>query len=259
MPTLAKAQLTESETPWLETWDRMYRDLCLNGRPILTAVGFYAEHDLPAPGANLAGHLTEGEEAELRPIASALTVAAAASEAMPSGILIATLKRVSKNPSWFFSGTLPAAIEWIIARNYQRGDEKPATHWRDVWGDQPALFEGQVEVPTESNIARAAISAIFRLQNVQTRGRPYNRANRLLADSLGNIFRPSGQLIVRHREPDMRHGKLIFIEGGPFYDFLNLVLPPLQRHLRERELAPVTVDTIVRLVTEDFRHVKVAR
>jgi hypothetical protein len=252
MPTFSKAQLTESETPWLETWDRMYRDLCQNRGPILTALGFYAEHDLPAPGANPADILTEGEEAELRPIASALTVAAAASEAMTSAILIATLKRISKTPSLFFSGQLPAAVEWIIACNYQRGDEKPATHWRDVWGDQPALFEGQVETPTEANITRAATSAIRRLQNLQKRGRPYNPANRILADGLGVIFRSSGQLIVRRREPYMRHGELAFAEVGPFYDFLNLVLPPLQRHLAERALAPVTVDTIVRLVTEDF-------
>ena len=133
-----------TESPWLETWDRMYRDLCLNRGPILTALGFYAEHDLPVPGIDLVGKLTEDEEAELRPIASALTRAAAASEVMPTGVLIATLKKVSKSPSLFFSGQLPAAVEWEIASNYQRSDEKPATNWRDVWGDQPALFEGQV-------------------------------------------------------------------------------------------------------------------
>ncbi len=29
MPTLAKAQLTEAESPWLEIWHRMYDHLCL--------------------------------------------------------------------------------------------------------------------------------------------------------------------------------------------------------------------------------------
>jgi hypothetical protein len=252
MPTLLKAQLTESESPWLETWDRMYRGLCLNRGPILTALGFYAEHDLLVPGIDLVGNPTQAEEAELRPIATALTIAAAASELMSSGTLIATLKKVSKSPSLFFSGQLPAAVEWEIACNYQRSDEKPATNWRDVWGDQPALFEGQVEVPTELNIARAAKSAICRVQNVRRRGRPYNPANRILADLLGDIFRRGGRLILRHREKDVRHDKLVSVENGPFYSFLDLVLPPLKPHLRERGLAPVTVDTIVRLVTEDF-------
>ena len=51
----------------------------------------------------------------------------------------------------------------------------------------------------------------------------------------------------------MRHGKLVYVEGGgPFYDFLDLVLKPLQRYLSDRGLAPVTVATIVTLVTDDF-------
>lgn len=249
MPTLSKAQLTEPESPWLEIWDGMYRYLCLNRGAILTLLGFYAEHDLEAESV---GNPTRDEEAELRPIATALTFAAIAAEVMPSGRLIATLKKVSKSPSLFFSGQLPAAVEWIIACNYQRSDEKPATHWRDVWGGQPAIFEGQVGTPTELNVARAATSATRRLQNVRKRGRPYNSANQMVADGLGDIFRLSGNLIVRHREPAMRFGKLVVIESGPFYDFLNLVLPPLKRHLRDRKLAHVTVNTIVRLVTEDF-------
>ena len=51
----------------------------------------------------------------------------------------------------------------------------------------------------------------------------------------------------------MRDGEAVYVEGGgPFYEFLELVLKPLQRYLRERGLAPVTVATIVRLVTDDF-------
>jgi hypothetical protein len=229
----------------------MYEDLCLRRRVILTVLGFYAEHDLPSSGPDLIGNLSKDEEAELRQIASALILALAASEVMPTGVLIASLGKVSKNPS-SYPGDLPAAVMWEIASNYQRSDEKPSTNWRDVWGNQPALFEGQAEVPNECNIARAAVSAIGRLQSARRRGRPYNPANRVLADHLGEIFRRNGQLIVRQRQWETRHGKPVLVEGGPFYDFLNLVVPPLQRHLRERELAPVTVDTIVRLVVEDL-------
>ena len=140
-----------------------------------------------------------------------------------------------------------------IACNYQRGDEKPGTHWSDVWGDQPAIFEGQVEVPTDANIKKAALAAIVRIQSTRKRGRRLNAANQVLADRLGEIFRQSGQPIARHRRADMRRGKLVYVEDGPFYDFLRLVLPPLQAYLRERRLAPVTIDTIVRLATEAER------
>jgi hypothetical protein len=44
MPTLAKAQLTESEFPWGATYDRIYLQLCQDRISILTALGFYAEH-----------------------------------------------------------------------------------------------------------------------------------------------------------------------------------------------------------------------
>ena len=76
---------------------------------------------------------------------------------------------------------------------------------------------------------------------------------RFLQSDWATIFRGSGQPIRRQTIPIMRHGKLVYVEGGgPFYDFLELVLKPLQRYLKERQLAPVTVASIVRLVTDDF-------
>jgi hypothetical protein len=50
----------------------------------------------------------------------------------------------------------------------------------------------------------------------------------------------------------MRRGHAVFVEGGPFYDFLELVLKPLRAYLRERKLAPVTTETIVRLIADNF-------
>ena len=50
----------------------------------------------------------------------------------------------------------------------------------------------------------------------------------------------------------MRRGEAVYVEGGPIYDFLELVLKPLRAYLRERHLAPVTTETIVRLITDDF-------
>jgi hypothetical protein len=252
MPTLSKAQLIQPQSPWGAAFDRMYLDLCQDRVRILTALGFYAEHDLPPPQEDSDAIPTQDEETELRQIASALTVAAAASEAMPTGVLVATLLKVSKKPSLFFARELPQPVEWAIANDYQRGDEPPGTHWRDVWGDQVAKFPGEVEQPTEPNIAKAANAAIARIQETRKAGRPYNQADQILADQLGTIFRLSGQPIRRGNEPIMRQGKLVFIEGGPVYDFLDLVLTPLRAYLHERGLAPGTTETIVRLITDDF-------
>ena len=252
MPTLSKAQLIEPESPWGATFDQMYLELRRGRIPILKALGFYAEHDLPLP-ENSDATPTKDEEQELRQIASALTVAAAASVTMPAGVLVATLLKVSKKPSLFFARELPAPVEWAMACDYQRGDEPPGTHWRHVWGDQVAAFPGEVEQPTEANIAKAARAAIAPIQESRKPGRTHNRADQILADRLGQMFRGSGQPIRRRNEPVMRDGKSVYVEGGgPFYRFLELVLKPLQRYLREQGLAPVTVATIVRLVTDDF-------
>jgi len=51
----------------------------------------------------------------------------------------------------------------------------------------------------------------------------------------------------------MHRGEVVYVEGGgPFYEFLELVLKPLRAHLREKPLAPVTTETIVRRITDDF-------
>jgi len=251
MPTLAKAQLIESESPWGAAFDQMYLELCLKRAPILTALGFYTERDLSPPNNSEAIPTTDEAE-ELRQIASALTVAAAASATMPTAVLVATLEKVSKKPSLFFARELPQPVEWAIADDYQRGDEPPGTHWRDVWGDQVATFPGEVEQPTDLNIAKAADAAIATIQKTRKAGRTYNRADQILAVRLGAIFRQSGQQIRRRREPVMRRGEAVYVEGGPIYDFLELVLKPLRAYLRERHLAPVTTETIVRLITDDF-------
>ena len=246
MPTLSKPQLIERESPWRRESDRIQRELCRKGVPILAGLGYYAERDLPVPEADQL-MLVQDVEA-LKPITGALTFAAAASEELSDAGVIATLRKVSRNPSLLRLGQLPPEVEWDIARNYQRGDEKPGTHWPDVWGDQP-----EAKVPTDANIAKAARAAIATMQSTRKRGRRPNLANQVLADLLGDIFRQSGQPITRHLRAEMRHGKLVFVESGPFYDFLSLVLPPLQAYLRERRLAPVTIDTIVRLATEAER------
>src|ERR1700730_16520759 len=223
MPTLSKAQLIETESPWGAALQRIFLELCRDRVPILTALGFYAEHDLPPPEENSDAVPTQDEEEELCQIASALTFAGAASEVMPTGVLVATLLKVSKDPNLFFARGLPAPVEWAIACGYQRGDEIPGTHWRDIWGDQVATFPGEVEQPTALNVVKAARSALVAIEAKRKFGRKSNLADQILADLLGRIFRQSGQPIRRSNKPVMRHRQVVFVEGGPVYDFLDLV------------------------------------
>jgi hypothetical protein len=252
MPTLAKPELIERESPWLEQSEWFYRKLCRKKVPILTSLGYYDERNLSVPEAGQEEALCQDEEAEIKPLATALTLAAAASEVLPRAVLIASLRRVSKEPSSWRRCRLPEEVELAIARTYQRCDEEPGTHWYDVWRGKLAFPEGKVEVPTDVNIAAAALAATGRIQSTKSRGRPPNPAHQLLADALGENFRRTGQRIVRKRLPIERHGKTAFVESGPFYDFLRLVLPPLQAYLRGRRLPPVTIDTIVRIATDRF-------
>src|SRR5512145_1891092 len=132
MPTLAKPQLTESPSAWGAASDKMYQELCGNRVAILTRLRFYEQRDLVPPDVNSSALPTKDEEEELRQIASALTVAAAASAMMPTGVMVATLETVQSNPSLLLTGELPQPVEWEIARHYQREDEPSGTHWQDV-------------------------------------------------------------------------------------------------------------------------------
>jgi len=252
MPTLPKPQLTEPESP---VGCRVRSDVSgtmSRSGPDPSGPWILRRTRPAAPGREFRRDPNERRRRGIASIASALTVAAAASAEMPVGVLIASLKKVSKNPSLFFARELPQPVEWAIADDYQRDDERPGTHWRDVWGDQVATSPGEVEQPTELNIAKAADAAIARLQETRKAGRPYNQADQILAVRLGAIFRRSGQPIRRRREPVMRRDEVVYVESGPVYDFLELVLKPLRAHLREKLLAPVTTETIVRRITEDF-------
>jgi hypothetical protein len=251
MPTLYKPQLTEAATPMLEVWARMLEGLYPRARAILAELGYYTEHDLKIPGLERDGELTKDEQDELSPIVRALMDAAIISEAMPERILLATLEKVAKDPSRYFSGELPAAVQWEIAADYQRGDETPGTFGMDVWGDEQTRCTYALETPSKSSIKKATEAAIRRIEEARSQGRPHNPANSIIAERLGNIFRSTGRPIMRRREPSkMYKGEVVYVETGEFKEFLELVLPPLQYYLRERKLSPVTIDAVVRLATK---------
>jgi hypothetical protein len=250
MPTLYKAELIEPEPPMAELCKRMFDGLVPNARPILDALGYYTERDLQIPGQE--SELTEEEKRELETIAKALIEAAVSCVGMKDGVLAATLKRVAEEPSLFFNGQLPAEVQWQIATDYQRSDERSGTFAMDIWGSGQTTCSYPLETPTEANIKRAAEAALDRVQQWRRRGRPHHRANEIIALRLGTIFRSSGHSIVRRWQYGERANRLIQVEIGPFYDFLKLVLPSLNLYLLEQGRPPVTVESVVRLVTEEY-------
>jgi hypothetical protein len=124
----SKARLTEPETPMLDIWVRMFKGLIPNARMILDCLAYYVERGLQIPSQE--SELTQEEEEELKPITRAIM-----SVQMRDGVLVATLDKVARNPSLFFDSQLPAAVQWEIATDYQRGDERPGTFGMDIWGD----------------------------------------------------------------------------------------------------------------------------
>ncbi|MGY4509062.1 hypothetical protein [Bradyrhizobium sp. USDA 3650] len=255
MPTHYKSQLLETAVPWLQVRDRMYLGLQPAARSILTILEFYAERELE-PLANGVPLLTD-EQAELEPIVAALTVAGVLSQAMRSGTLVATLAQVAKAPDLFYTHELPAAVQWELAQDTQRALEAPGTFSMDVWATENTRVPYTFGRPTEEILASAAARARDRNQEARTPGHPEHPAHRELAERLGPIFRAGKEQIFRQRKKVVRreHGEEFqtYQEGGPFSDFLELVLPPLQDFLRENRLPPVTIAAIVRTAMSHSR------
>ena len=160
MPTYHKAQLGEMSMPFVGVWDPMRKGLEPVARQILTVLKFYEERSLePAPAEV---PLSDEEEAELRPVVSALTVAAVLSEDMKLGPLVSTLARVRKRPDLFCHGALPAAVLWELAQDYQRDSEPPGTFSMDIWGSEQTAVPYIWVAPSDQAVAAAAARALAR-------------------------------------------------------------------------------------------------
>jgi hypothetical protein len=234
--------MTESATPMLEIWDQMYEGLVLNARLILSMINYYDRYDvLPSIQGSI---LSEEEKEGLYPIVRILMDSAIKSDAPRPGIMLSTLDKV-------FTGILPVGVQWEISHDYRRDEEKPGTYCLDVWGDEQTQSAVPLAMPSAANIARAAKAAYCRIKVAGAAGRPLNSANRILAQRMGEVFRSSGLPVARRREPlKMFCAKVVYEEKGLFRDFLELVLPPLDKFLREKGLSPVTIDTVVRFAIE---------
>lgn len=245
MPTYHKAQLNQTSMPFVEVWDLMRKGLEPVARQVLALLGFYTERDIEPAPAEVA--LSDEEEAELRPVVSALALAAVPSEEMKPGPLVSTLARVHKTPELFHDGALPAAVLWELAQDFQRGSEAPGTFSMDIWGSEQTAVPYRLVSPSNEAIAAAAARAQKRNQQTRSRGRPEHPAHQELAKRLAPIFSRTEKAIMRKRSiVGCKDGSCRYVEEGPFFSFLELVLPPLREFLRERRLAPLTTESIVR-------------
>lgn len=178
-------------------------------------------------------------------IAAVLATAFMHSAQMPTGVLIATLKNVQKQPSLAISKNLPGAVDRALAGHYQRNKEKPGTFWPDAMYIRPVGFNGVMRRPTGRRLAKAAALATHQLLKRRHKGRPKKHVSELLAYNLRAIFSRSGRRVTLISEYDDLLRRQI--ERGDFLDFVNQVLPPLQALLTRYRLPPVSANTIARL------------
>ncbi|WP_375775702.1 hypothetical protein ACE103_28135 [Bradyrhizobium sp. ma5] len=250
MPTKYKPVLEEVEAPWLDIWDHMFNGLLARRREILTALDFYSRHDLDAGSQT---PLAE-ELVALGRLATALTKAAVASQTKPDGVLVAALEKIIDEPDPALLGTIGAELEWLLAGNYRRGAEEPGRFFLDIIGGEQIEATYVYGLPTRENFRAAAQRALGVVKARRSFGRPPNEAASILANELGPIFRASGARIRRGRRKEvrMRAGEsvIFYAEGSKFHAFLDIVLTPLREFLAQRDLAPVTISTIVRLAIE---------
>jgi hypothetical protein len=108
----------------------------------------------------------------------------------------------------------------MAASNYQRREEKPGTFWSDI--DRP-----DDDVPDPQRASKAASVAIKKL--APRRGQPCDIMLNFLGDKLLACYLRFNSTAGRHSVA--ADGDRAQTEGGPFFDFLTLVVAPLNRFL----------------------------
>jgi hypothetical protein len=257
MPTLYVADLVERETPWPEIWQQMYDGLLPKARQILSILSYYFHRDLPLPASGVP--LSAEEHEELSQIASILSTAAVECERMPDGLQIASFKKIANAKIRGINDLVaraPAAVQWALAGSYQRDQEPAGTFALDILGADRIRWNHIIGEPAPERLKSAAELARARNQSRRSRGRRHHRAYGPLAVSLGDCFRGSGKPTTRRHEKG-RAGAVseaIYTgKGREFYDFLEMVLIPLSEFLRERNLPPLTIESLVRLASKPAR------
>ena len=231
MATRYTPQLNHVGFDWFYQSNRFLNELLAKEIPILERLGFYKEFGaLDDP--TFSGHI---ESINLMNEMSGI-LSVAATIRMDAGFkaphqLIATLKAIEKDPWLIITHSIEPEALGAIARHYQRGQEAPGTFWFDI--DRA----GNTPLPNPDQVRAAASNAIASLRLDASPGRRTDRALEFLALRSREMFLRFNDRITRHsvesrRETEVagkRETKEVQLEAGPFIEFLELVLEPLNR------------------------------
>jgi hypothetical protein len=225
MPTIQKPQLEHVSFSWHEQSELFHTELKAQRAKILELSGF--DREFGGPG-NPPGIGQEQEAAafilELTGILSLAAAIKMDGGYKPANKVIATLRSVKEDPSLIFKGGVEPEALSMVAANYQRGEEKPGTFWFDV--DQPG---DDLRRPDPQHVSQAASVAIESLRSMAHAGRPHDVMLDLLGDRLLLCYRRFNVTAGRHSvAADSDRAQA---EDGPFFQFLSLVIGPLNRFL----------------------------
>jgi len=224
MPTRYKPKLEHRPLDWSGTWNEIHAGLRTQRRPIWRSLALHEEYGRP-------GHLSRRDLRDLasdgreliKEIASVLTryvMVVAEGGTAPNNLIKANLSAIENDPSLTLRSEvrLEPRTQGILAMNYGRGDEPLGTYWQDVTGDAGGTD------PRPEAVRAAARRAGDKVIAETRKGGVSKPQNLLLARELAPIFRRFHDGPIRKRVgPNGTY--------GPFIDFLNLVLPPVEAAL----------------------------
>jgi hypothetical protein len=223
VPTNYKPQLDHVGFDWTEHSERIYSALLARKDQILDKSGFNKEFDcIPLSATRIVRTEADYLIDEIGGI-----LALAASVQLDAGYkavnrIIATLRAVEKDPDVVRSRNIEPEALGMIAGCYQRGDEPPGTFWYDVYQQDCA------EPFERSHIERAATQAVEELQSGMIKGRPAKEVFKVLA-KLRGIYLRFNDTAGRRSVITSINGVYSQVESGPFLEFLELVIEPLNQ------------------------------
>ena len=243
MPTKYKPQLDHVGFDWVNQSNQFHEYLLARETEILEKSGFYKEY-------GVSNQRLESREL-IRELSGVISLAAAIR--MDAGFkapnkLISTLEAVEKDPSLILTRQLESEALGMLASHYQRADERPGTFWWDVDRQENA------PLPDPERVRQAASSAIVALKSEAGPGRPPDEVTKFVAVKAREIYLRYNDSVTRHSIASFTRGKDSQVEAGPFVEFLELLLAPLNRFFaslpKHYYATPVSPASVARTATE---------
>jgi hypothetical protein len=243
MATKYKPQLNHFGFDWIEQASLLERELTAKRTEILESLNFYVFYSERTDVLTTAGHEVIRELSGI--------VSQAAAIRMDAGFkapnkLVATLNAVKKDPSLIFTEAVEPEAFGKLASQYQRCNERPGTYWFDL--------EGYGARPDPQRIAIAASNAILGLKSEAKPGRLPDIVTGFVALKAREIFLQYNGSITRHSIASSRLEKDTQVEAGPFLEFLELLLAPLNQFFsrlsKDYQATPVSAAQVVRAAVD---------